>query len=89
MTKKANTRLLAVGIRIHNMATPATRNANWMKRLNGEEHCQYSAEVTRARLRDQVCQPGTSGHRVHVNCISHVTLRHLLTHLGCVYNRSI
>jgi hypothetical protein len=35
------------------------------------------------------CQPGTSVHRLHVNCISHVTLRHLLTHLGCVYNRSI
>jgi curved DNA-binding protein CbpA len=35
------------------------------------------------------CQPGTSVHRVHVNCISHVTLRHLLTHLGCVYNRSM
>jgi hypothetical protein len=37
----------------------------------------------------QSCQPGTSVHRVHVNCISHVTLRHLLTHLGCVYNRSM
>jgi hypothetical protein len=35
------------------------------------------------------CQPGTSLHRVHVNCISHATLRHLLTHLGCVYNRSM
>jgi hypothetical protein len=23
-----------------------------------------------------------------VNCISHVTLLYLLTHLGCVYNRS-
>jgi hypothetical protein len=34
-------------------------------------------------------QPGTSVHKVHVNCISHVTLRHLLTHLGCVYNRSL
>jgi hypothetical protein len=22
------------------------------------------------------------GHRVRVNCLSHVTLRHLLTHLG-------
>jgi hypothetical protein len=36
-----------------------------------------------------VYQPGTSVHRVHVNCISHVTLRHLLTHLGYVYNRSM
>ena len=35
------------------------------------------------------CQPGTSVHRVYVNCISHVTLCHLLTHLGCVYNRSM
>ena len=35
------------------------------------------------------CQPGTSVHRVHVNSISHVILRHLLTHLGCVYNRSM
>jgi hypothetical protein len=35
------------------------------------------------------CQPGTSVHKVHVNCISHVTLCHLLTHLGCVYNRSL
>jgi hypothetical protein len=35
------------------------------------------------------CQHGTSVHKVHVNCISHVTLSHLLTHLGCVYNRSL
>jgi hypothetical protein len=28
------------------------------------------------------CQHGTSVHKIHVNCISHVTLRHLLTHLG-------
>jgi hypothetical protein len=35
------------------------------------------------------CQPGTSVHNIHVNCISHVTLRHRLTHLGCVYNRSL
>jgi hypothetical protein len=35
------------------------------------------------------CQPGTPLHRVYVNCISHLTLRHLLTHLGCVYNRSM
>ena len=36
-----------------------------------------------------ICQPGTSVHKVHVNCISHVILCHLLTHLGCVYNRSM
>jgi hypothetical protein len=35
------------------------------------------------------CQPGTSVHKVHVNCVSHVTLLCLLTHLGCVYNRSM
>jgi hypothetical protein len=35
------------------------------------------------------CQPGTSVHKIHMNCISHVTLRHLLTPLGCVYNRSL
>jgi hypothetical protein len=34
------------------------------------------------------CQPGTSVHG-YMYCISHVTLRHLLTHLGCVYNRSM
>jgi hypothetical protein len=28
-----------------------------------------------------VCQHGTSVHNVHVNCITHVILRHLLTHL--------
>jgi hypothetical protein len=32
------------------------------------------------------CQPGTSVHG-YMYCISHVTLRHLLTHLSCVYNR--
>jgi hypothetical protein len=37
----------------------------------------------------ELCQPGTSVHRVHVDCISHVTLCHLLTHLGYVYNRSM
>jgi hypothetical protein len=37
----------------------------------------------------ELCQHGTPVHKVHVNCISHVTLRHLLTHLGCVYNRSL
>jgi hypothetical protein len=26
---------------------------------------------------------------VQVNCISHITLRRLLTHLDCVYNRSM
>jgi hypothetical protein len=35
------------------------------------------------------CQLGTSVHKVHVNCVSHMTLRHLLTHLGCVYSRSL
>ena len=35
------------------------------------------------------CQHGTPVHKVYVNCISHVTLRHLLTHLGCVYNLSL
>jgi hypothetical protein len=35
------------------------------------------------------CQLGTSVHKVHVNCVSHVTLLYLLTHLGCVYNRSM
>jgi hypothetical protein len=35
------------------------------------------------------CQHGTPVHKVHVNCISHVTLCYLLTHLGCVYNRSL
>jgi hypothetical protein len=39
--------------------------------------------------RKQLCQPGTSVHKIHVNCITHVTLRHWLTHLGCVYNRSL
>jgi hypothetical protein len=38
---------------------------------------------------DTCCQPGTSVHGVYVNFISHVTLCHLLTHLGCVYNRSM
>jgi hypothetical protein len=38
---------------------------------------------------EMLCQPGTSVHKIHVNCISHVTVRHLLTHLGCVYNRSL
>jgi hypothetical protein len=28
-------------------------------------------------------------HKVHVNCISHVTLRHLITYLGRVHNRSL
>jgi hypothetical protein len=37
---------------------------------------------------DTSCQPGTSVHG-YMYCISHVTLRHLLTHLGCVYNRSM
>jgi hypothetical protein len=41
------------------------------------------------RLHVAACQPDTSVHMVHVNCISHVTLRHLLTHLGCVYSRSM
>ena len=27
--------------------------------------------------------------RYTMNCISHVTLRHMLTHIGCVYNRSL
>jgi hypothetical protein len=35
------------------------------------------------------CQPGTSVHKVHVNCVSHVTPLYLLTHPGCVYNRSM
>jgi hypothetical protein len=35
------------------------------------------------------CQLGTSVHKVHVNCVSYMTLRHLLTHLGCVYSRSL
>jgi hypothetical protein len=35
------------------------------------------------------CQLGTSVHKVHVNCVSHMTLRHLLTHLGCVFSRSL
>ncbi|KAF2821741.1 hypothetical protein CC86DRAFT_99967 [Ophiobolus disseminans] len=34
------------------------------------------------------CQPGTSVHMVHCGLYLHVTLSHLLTHLGCVYNRS-
>jgi predicted SnoaL-like aldol condensation-catalyzing enzyme len=46
-------------------------------------------ELSQAMRNAISCQPGTSVHRVHVNCISHVTLRHLLTHLGCVYNRSM
>jgi hypothetical protein len=35
------------------------------------------------------CQLGTSVHKVHVNCVSYMTLRHLLTRLGCVYSRSL
>jgi hypothetical protein len=35
------------------------------------------------------CQLSTSVHKVHVNCVSHMTLRHLLTHIGCVYSRSL
>jgi hypothetical protein len=36
-----------------------------------------------------VCQPGTSVHKVHRELHPHVTLSHALTHLGCVYNRSM
>ena len=51
---------------------------------------QLPAPHTNPRLvTETFCQPGTSVHKVHVNCISHVTLCHLLTHLGCVYNRSM
>jgi hypothetical protein len=35
------------------------------------------------------CQPGTSVHKVHCELHPHVTLSHLITHLGCVYNRSM
>jgi hypothetical protein len=45
--------------------------------------------ATRIAQRLTKVNPGTSVHKVHVNYISHVTLRHLLTHLGCVYNRSL
>jgi hypothetical protein len=38
---------------------------------------------------NNLCQPGTSFHKVHVNYISHVTLCHLLTHFSCVYNCSM
>jgi hypothetical protein len=51
--------------------------------------CSNSCPSTPNLIRKQICQPGTSVHRIHVNCISHVTLCHWLTHLGCVYNRSL
>jgi hypothetical protein len=35
------------------------------------------------------CQPGTLVLEVHRELRPHVTLSHLLTHLGCVYNRSM
>jgi hypothetical protein len=35
------------------------------------------------------CQPGTLVHKVHRDLRPDMTLNHLLTHLGCVYNRSI
>jgi len=35
------------------------------------------------------CQTGTLVHLVHGELHPHVTLRHLLTHRGCVYNRSL
>jgi hypothetical protein len=41
------------------------------------------------RKEGSYCQPGTSDHKIPVNCISHVSLRHLLTHVGCRYNRSL
>jgi hypothetical protein len=58
----------------------------WITDTDSRPATQLAAiqdDITRA------CQPGTSVHRVQVNCISHVTLRYLLTHLGCVYNRSM
>jgi hypothetical protein len=41
------------------------------------------------KLREYMVSARHLSHKVHVNCISHVTLRHRLTHLGCVYNRSM
>jgi hypothetical protein len=37
---------------------------------------------------DICCQPGTLVHKVYRELHPHVTLSHLLTHLGSVYNRS-
>jgi hypothetical protein len=36
-----------------------------------------------------ICQPGTSVHKVRCELHPHMTLRRLLPHLGCVYNRSM
>jgi hypothetical protein len=36
-----------------------------------------------------LCQPGTLVHKVNRELHPHVTLSYLLTHLGCVYNRSM
>jgi hypothetical protein len=52
----------------------------------------YTTRVRRNFLRISdvlLSQHGTSVHKVHVNCISHVTLRHRLTDLVCLYNRSL
>jgi hypothetical protein len=57
---------------------------NEVKRRRFDKSCDDILESTRL-----YCQPGTSIHRIHVNCISHVTIRHMLTHLSCVYNRSM
>jgi hypothetical protein len=49
-------------------------------------HCEITGEQMEYNV---FCQHGTPVHKVHVNCTSHVTLRHLLTHTGCVYNLSL
>jgi hypothetical protein len=36
-----------------------------------------------------VCQPGALVCKVRCELYPHVTIRYLLTHLGCVYNRSM
>jgi hypothetical protein len=55
----------------------------WGALMTSKRTCLQKLYLAVANL-DINCQPGTSVHRVHVNCISHVTLCHLLTHLRCV-----
>jgi hypothetical protein len=66
-----------------------TRSIRARKQASARRQKGSAARVRTIEFQIKRCQPGTSVQRIHVNCISHVTLRHWLTHLGCVYNRSL
>jgi hypothetical protein len=62
---------------------------SWKQSWKHTREKEKSKAYAKAIQHQPRCQHGTSVHKVHVNCISHVILSHLLTHLGCVYNCSL